>query len=78
MPTRAVQSPAGAAPRTLRERPVEGGQEEGAVANACAGGSNPAGINPDAKLNERKCRRSRTMKYPTSLSAKSCPRHFSR
>jgi hypothetical protein len=33
---------------------VERGQEEGVVANACAGRSDPAGINSGAKLKERK------------------------
>jgi len=40
----------------------------------CAGGRDPAGINSGAKLKERKRCSRRTMKYPASLSAKSCPR----
>lgn len=42
----------------------------------CLGGSDPAGMNPGARLKDlNRCRR-RTMKYPASLSAKSCPKHF--
>jgi hypothetical protein len=75
--TSAGQSSAGMTPRFPEQR-VEWGQKEGAVANARAGRSDPAGINSGAKLKEGKRCSHRTMKYPTSLSANSCPRHFSR